>query len=109
MFFVFEDEVEVVGGDEGGEGVGEEADGIGFAEGEVEEQEGGAGEGEVPEGVGDDGAAGFSGGVELEEPAAGEEEGAEVADEFPGGDGEGEEGKEMCMHGYLVKSLEVAG
>jgi hypothetical protein len=104
VLVVFGDEVEVVDGDEGGEGVREEADGVGFAEDEVEQEEGGAEKRHVPEGAGHDGAAGFAGGDQLDDPPAGEHERADVADDFPAVNGDAEEVEKFGVHEELSVS-----
>ena len=96
-------EVEVVGGDESREEIGEDADGIVFAEDEIGEKTEGAGEAEIPEGAGDDGLFGFARCVHLDEPASGKHEDASVADEFHRGDDEAADLEPGLIHGRSLQ------
>ena len=91
-------EIEIVGRNREGKEVREDADGIVFPEDEVAEQKEAPGDAHVPEDTGKNRAAGLPGSVDLDEPAPGEEDHAEIADEFPGSDPGAEEFEEDIVH-----------
>ena len=91
-------EVEVVGPEAGGEEETEDADGVILAKDEVEQIHEASHHAQDPEQPGDNRFARLAGGQQLHELARAEHENAQVADEFPGGNGNAEEREQGFVH-----------
>ena len=100
-FSLSEIEDEVVEGDGGGEGVLQDADGVVLAEDEVEGGEAGPNEGDDPKDGGHDVMASALAMNGLHDPAKGEHESSDVADEFPRVEGEAAGAEEGGVHPFV--------